>query len=290
MKILAAVDGSDAAFHAFRSACRIAQKTFSTIVAFYVNKGEEYTPDETGWISLTEKIANELETLGHEVIRKTYGIGREFDVSVEGIMSYGIPQAEILNYADAHGIVKLIAMGHSIQGRGTEEFAESATRAVVARAPVPVFVSSAEIDIRRILIAVDNSEVTKRVAAFGGRLSQSLGAELGVVAFVPDMEAMIGEYRLIADVPNIEKHLEASEKDQKELLDRAIATTTRVLEPLGIAASPVIKIGHADELISEAAQYDALVLGVKSGHSSTRLTRIANKLLDSHTVNSFFVQ
>lgn len=91
MKILAAVDGSDAAFHAFRSACRIAQKTFSTIVAFYVNKGEEYTPDETGWISLTEKIADELETLGHEVIRKTYNIGREFDVSVEGTMSYGLP-------------------------------------------------------------------------------------------------------------------------------------------------------------------------------------------------------
>jgi nucleotide-binding universal stress UspA family protein len=290
MKILAAVDGSDAAFHAFRSACRIAQKTYSSIVAFYVNKGEEYTPDETGWISLTEKIANELETLGHEVIRKTYNIGRELDVSVEGIMSYGIPPAEILNYVDAHGIVKLIAMGHSIQGRGAEEFVESAARAVVARARVPVFVSSAEIDIRRILIAVDNSEVTKRVAAFGGKLAQSLGAELGVVAFVPDMEAMMDEYRLIAEVPNIEKHLETSEKDLKELLDRAIDTATSVLGPLGIAASPVVKVGHADALISEAAQYDALVLGVKSGHSSTTLTRIANKLLDSHSVNSFFVQ
>lgn len=290
MKILAAVDGSEAAFHAFRSACRIAQKTYSTIVAFYVNKGEEYTPDETGWISLTEKIADELETLGHEVIQKTYGIGREFGVSVEGIMSYGIPPAEILNYVDAHGIVKLIAMGHSIQGRGTEEFVENAARAVVARARVPVFVSSKEIDIRRILIAVDNSEATKRVAAFGGRLAQSLGAELGVVAFVPDVEAIIGEYRLIAEVPNIEKHISASEKDQKELLDRAIETTTRSLEPLRISASNVVKVGRADELLSEAVHYDALVIGVKSPHSSTSLTRIANKLLGSHAVNSFFVQ
>lgn len=290
MKILAAVDGSEAAFNALRSACRMAQKTFSTIVAFYVNKGEEYSPDETGWISLTEKIANELETLGHEVIRRTYGIGREFGVSVEGIMSYGIPPAEILNYAEAHGIIKLIAMGHSIQGRVTEEFVESAARAVVARARVPVFVSSTEIDLRRVLIAVDNSEATKRVAAFGGRLAQSLGAELGVAAFVPDVEAMIGEYRLIAEVPNIEKHLEASEKNQKELLDRAIETTGNILAPLGIAATKVIKIGHADQLISEAAQYDALVLGVKSDHSSTTLSRIANKLLDSHALNSFFVQ
>lgn len=181
-------------------------------------------------------------------------------------------------------------MGHSIQGRVTEEFVESAARAVVARARVPVFVSSTEIDIRRILIAVDNSEATKRVAAFGGRLAQSLGAELGVVAFVPDMEAMIDEYRLIAEVPNMEKHLEASEKDLKELLDKAIDATRKVLEPLGIEASQVIKIGHADELISEAGHYDALVLGVKSDHSSTRLARIANKLLDYHAVNSFFVQ
>lgn len=290
MKILAAVDGSHAAFDAFRSACRIAQKMFFSIVTFYVNKGEEYSAEETGWISLTEKIANELETLGHEIIQQAYGIGREYGVPVEGIMSYGIPPGEILNYVNAHGIVKLIAMGHSAAEWGSQEFAESTARIVVARSRVPVFVSSAETDIRRILIAVDNSETTKRVAAFGGKLSKSLGAELSVAAFVPDMEAMISEYRLIAEVPNMEKHLEASEKDLKELLDRAIDTTKKILDPLDIRASNTIKIGHADELLSEARRYDALVLGIRSEASTMRLSRIINKLLNAHSINAFFVQ
>ncbi len=290
MKILAAVDGSETAFNAFRSACRIAKKTYSSIVAYYVNKGEEYTPDETGWISLTKKIADELETRGHEVIQKTYGIGRDFGVSLEGIMSYGIPPEEILNYVNAHGIIKLIAMGHSITEWGSEEFVESATRVVVARSRIPVFVSSVETDIRRILIAVDNSDVTNRVATFGGNLAKSLGAELGVVAFVPDMEAMVSEYRLIAEVPNMEKHLDASEKQIKELLEQAIETSTTILDPLGVPAATFAKVSHADELFSEAQQYDALVIGIKGDPASTKLGRIANKLLTSRSVNTIFVQ
>ncbi len=292
MKILAAIDGSNAAYHAFRSACRIAHKTASSVVAFYVNKGGEYTPEETGWISLTEKIASELETLGHEAIQKCYGIGREYGIPVEGIMSSGIPADEILNYVTAHGIIRLIVMGHSLHGWGTQEFVvESAARAVIARSRVPVLVTSAEIDIRRMLIAVDSSEASKRVAEFGGKLARSLGAELGVVAFVPDAEAMIGEYRLIAEVPNIEKHIEASEKDQKELLERALETAKKVLDPMEVRVSTIIKIGHADELLSEAPRYDSLVLGLRTDpHHPARINRFAGKLLDTLSLSVFFVQ
>lgn len=291
MKILAAVDGSDAAYHALRSACRIAHKTATSVVAFYVNKGGEYTPEETGWISLTEKIASELETLGHEAIQKAYRIGREYAIPVEGIMSSGIPADEILNYVTAHGIIKLIVMGHSLAGWGTQEFVESAARAVIARSRVPVFVTSAEIDIRRMLIAVDSSEASKRVAEFGGKLARTLGAELGVVAFVPDAEAMIGEYRLIAEVPNIEKHIEASEKDQKELLERALETAKKILDPMEVRVSSVIKVSHANELLSEAPRYDTLVLGHRTDpHHPARINRFASKLLDTHSLSVFFVQ
>lgn len=288
MKILSAVDGSDAAFQAFQSACRIAQKTFSSVVTFYVNTGEEYNTDQTGWISLTEKVADELETLGHEIIQRTYAIGRKFGISIEGIMSYGLPASEIVNYVNAHGIIKLISMGHSSTGRA-QEFAESTTRAVISASTIPVFVSSAEVDVKRVLIAVDNSETAKRVAAFGGRLAKSLDAELAVVAFVPDIEAMIGEYRLIAEVPNMEKHIAASERDLKKILNDAVEAARKTLKPLGIPDSRIVKVGHADELISEAARCDALVLGI-NGRSSGRIGRIGNKLLEAHSINTFFVQ
>jgi len=38
MKILAALDGSDAAFNAMKSACRIASKTGSYVTAFPLHK------------------------------------------------------------------------------------------------------------------------------------------------------------------------------------------------------------------------------------------------------------
>src|SRR5512139_1810244 len=265
MKILAAVDGSDAAYNALRSACMLAGKLSATVTAFYVNKGEEYTPDETGSLSLKERITEELEARGQEAIRMSLAIGRTFDVAVEGVMSYGIPADEILNFVEAHGIIKLIAMAHSSMGRGAQEFVESPTRAVVTRSRNPVLVTDRAVAIRRILIAVDNSDATRQVALFGGTLARSLGAELGIIAFVPDAEALIDEYRLIADVPNIDRHIEASEKDLKRILDEAVIKARRVLDPLAVSVSMVLKKGHADELISEVGQQDALVLGLKKG-------------------------
>ena len=92
----------------------LAGKLGAAVTAFYVNKGEEYTPDETGSLSLGERITEELEARGQEAIQKSLAIGRTFDVAVEGVMSYGIPADEILNFVEARGIIKMIAMAHLI--------------------------------------------------------------------------------------------------------------------------------------------------------------------------------
>ncbi|MBI5408987.1 MAG: universal stress protein [Nitrospirae bacterium] len=285
MKILSAIDGSDAAFNAFSSACKIAQKTYSYITVFYVNKGEEYTTEETGWISIREKISNELESKGQEVIQKAYDIAKAHDVSMEGILSYGVPATEILKYVKAHGIIKLIAMGHSSKGKSAQEFVESTTKSVVVQSRTPVFVTSSSVDIRRILIAVDNSEVSKKAVAFGGRFAKSLEAEIGIVSFIPDTEAIISEYKLIAEVPNIERHIDSSEKALKEIMEQAVSTAKDVLNSLDVKASSIIKRGRSDEIILEAKNYDLLIAGVKS-----KPGRLTNKLLDSHDINAIFVQ
>jgi len=290
MKTLVALDGSDAAFNAMRSACSIAAKTSSYITAFYVNKGTEYSPEETGWTSIKERIARELESFGHEVIHKAYQIGKEFGVPLEGIISDGIPAQEIKKYVDAHGIIKLIAMGHSSKGRGAQEFVESTTKNIVATSKVPVFVTSTEINISNILIAVDDSEVSKKVAEFGGSLARSLGASLGLISFVPDTEATMDEYRLIAEVPNIEKHIEASEKILAEIIERATTAATDILNSMDIRISSIVKKVKSDEIISEMRGHDLLILGVKGGPSQKKLSRIANKILNSHEISAMFVQ
>ena len=290
MKILVALDGSVAAFNAMRSACKIASVTGSFITALYVNKGEEYAPEETEWISIKERISKELETFGHEVIHKAYAIGKEFDVPVEGTISDGVPAQEISKYVNAHGIIKLIAMGHSSKGRGTQEFVESTTKKVVVQSRVPVFVTSSEINIRNILIAVDDSEVSRKATDFGGRLAKALGADLGIISFVPDIEAMISEYRLIAEVPNIERHIEASEKTLKEILERSSAAAINILKSLDISAASIVKKGQSDDIISEVKNYDLLIIGVKGETSQKKPGRIANKILNSHEISSIFVQ
>jgi len=292
MKILAALDGLDAAFNALRTACNIAVRTHSYITAFYVNKGQEYTPDETGWVSLKEKISDELETLGHEVISKAYKIGKDTGVPVEGVISYGIPALEILKYINAHGIIKLITMGHSSKGRGTQEFVESTTKNIIAQSVrTPVFVSNSEINIGSILIAVDDAEVSKKAAAFGGTLAKSLGANIGVISVIPDTEEMVRQYRKIAEVQNIERYIEDSEKKLIEMARRAIFTAKDILTSMDIGASSMIKKGQpSEEIISEAKNYDLLVVGVKGMHPHKKLSGIANKLLDTHTITTVFVQ
>jgi nucleotide-binding universal stress UspA family protein len=290
MKILVALDGSDAAFNAMRSSCSIAAKINSFITAFYVNKGTEYSPEETGWTSIKERIDRELENFGHEVINKAYQIGKEFGVPVEGIISDGIPAPEIKEYVDAHGIIKLIAMGHSSKGRGAQEFVESTTKNIVATSKIPVFVTSKEINISNILIAVDDSEISKKVAGFGGSLAKSLGSSLGIISFVPDSEAIIDEYRLIAEVPNIERHIEASEKNLAEIIERATTAAIDVLNTMDIRVSSIIKKVKSDEIISEMGAHDLLIIGIKGGPSQKKLSRIANKILNSHEISTIFVQ
>jgi len=290
MKILVALDGSEAAFNALRSSCRFASRTRSYITAFYVNKGVEYSPEEAGWTSIRERLAGELETFGHEVIHKAYEIGKKFAVPVDGIISEGIPTLEILKYANAYGIIRLIAMGHSSKGRGASEFVESTTKNIVVQSNVPVFVTSSDIDIQSILVAVDDFEFSGKAVEFGGRLAKSLGADIGIISFVPDTMAMISEYRLIAEVPNIEKHIEASEKTISETIERATTTAKNILSSMDITASLIIKRGRSDDIISEVKNYDLLIMGLKGESSQKRLSRIANKLLNSHEINTILVQ
>ncbi|MDP2157265.1 MAG: universal stress protein [Nitrospirota bacterium] len=291
MKILVALDGSEAAFNAMRSACRIAAKKGSYITAFYVNKGVEYSPEETAWTSIKERIDRELETFGPEVIHKAYQIGREFGVSVEGIISDGIPALELQKYMNAHGIIKLIAMGHSSKGRGAQEFVESTTKSVVFQARIPVLVTSSVPDIRRILIALDNLESADRVVAFGGDFARSLGAALSIITVVPDAETLVEEYGLISEVPNIARHMENYEKALTEIAKQTVAKAVASLTAMNMNASSLIKKGEpSDEIMLELRNHDLLIVGIKKGASPKKMGRTINKLLASHSINAIFVQ
>lgn len=290
MKILAALDGSDAAFNAFRTACRIAVRSGATVAAFYVNKGEAYTPEETGSISLSEKIADELETLGQKVISSAYDIGRMTSASVEGFLSRGIPAAEILNYVYDHGIVKLIAAGHSSKGRGAQEFAGSTTRAILAYAKVPVLVASADTQIDRILLAVDSPHSARKSAAFAAMLAKSLQADVSIITVVPDAEDIITEYRHVAEVPGIWRYIEESQQSFNTMAERAVAAAREQLASHGLNFSTTIRRGRpAEVIIAETQPGSVLIVGLKTAPPGNKIGPVALKLLNTPAITSIFV-
>lgn len=286
MKTLVALDGSDASFNALRSVCRIAEKLRSFVTALYVNKAEEYTPEAAGWITLAEKISGELEAKGETVLREAVAIGKGFGLSIDGIMAYGLPAPEIAKYAEFHGIVKLIAMGHSSKGRGTQEFVESTTKKVVAEASTPVMVTSSDTDVGSVLIAVEGPDFSETAVRFGGDIASRLGARIGLVSVIPDAEDVMSEYKRIAEVPNMEAYIKGSERTLSEMAAKAVSGADAVLGKMGMKSERIIRKGSpAAEIIAEAARYDLLVLSLHKG-----LGRTANKILNAHEINTVFMQ
>lgn len=292
MKTLVALDGSPDAFNALTSACRMALKTGSYITAFYVNKSEEYSSEDTGWVSITEKIQKELEIRGHEVIRKAVSIAKDHGLSIEGIMAYGVPAEEIAKYCASRGIVSMVAMGHSSKRKGTQGFVGSTTSMVIAGVErASFFVTSNAIEIAKILIAVDGTEADLKAVTTAGRLAKSLGAEVRVLSVFPDTEALLNEYRQIAEVPNVDRYLRESEETLKERSFLAVERAALALDQLGIKAAMIVKQGSTPERIfDESRNADLTVVGLKIKPEQKKIGKIAGKLLDRQDISVLCVQ
>lgn len=292
MKILVALDGSEPAFNALASACKMALKLRYYVAAMYVNKGVEYTPEETGWQSLQERIESELENLGREVLRRARAIGKDFGLQIEEIQVDGLPAAQIARYVDLHGVVKLIAMGHSSKGRGAQEFVESTTRAVItALKKPPVFITSEARDIDSLLIAVDDAAVAQSTVAVVGPLAKALGATIRLLAVVPDAEALLNEYRQIAEVPNLDKHAHEMEAGFRKKAGLAVERAQSQLITQDLAAEALILQGNpATVIAAEARKVSLAVIGIQRKPEQKRTGKILDALLDCQDVNLLCVQ
>ena len=292
MKTLVAIDGSEASFAALGSACRIAAKTGAYVTALYVNKGGEYSAEEMLWPGLKERIENELEASGPKIMARASAIGKRLGLQIEGVMAYGVPAEELAKYAAVRGIVNLIALGHSSKGKGAQGFVGSTTRMVVSTAGrAALLVTSREEEIGRILVAVDDSEASLKTAAAAGRLAQSLAAEVRLVSVFPDIDALRHEYRQIAEVPNLDKHLAETRVALREKACRAVEKAQGILEPLGLRVSALVKEGDPPrELVAESGDAELTAIGLKSTPEQRKIGRILGTLLNRHEISLLCVQ
>jgi nucleotide-binding universal stress UspA family protein len=292
VKTLVALDGSVDSFNALASVCRLALKTGSYITVFYVNKSESYSTEDTGWVSIREKIQKELEARGHEVIRKAVLIAKDLGLSIEGIMAYGLPAEEIANYCASRGIVSMVAMGHSSKRKGTQGFVGSTTRMVIAGVErASFFVTSNASEIARILIAVDGTETAQKAVATAGRLAQSLGAEVRLLSVFPDTEALLNEYRQIAEVPNVDRYLRESEAMLQKRAFLAVERAAQSLGQIGVEAAMSVQRGSAYErIVAESRTADLTVVGLKSKPEEKKIGKIVGKLLERQDISLLCMQ
>jgi nucleotide-binding universal stress UspA family protein len=265
-----------------RTACRLALKTGSYVAAIYVNKGEEYTAEETGWPHLRERLQQELEQRGQDVIRRAAAIGAESGLKIEGFIANGLPAEEIAAYVGAHGIVKLIVIGHSRREREAQGFIGSTTRMILAAVPrTPVLVTSAAREIRSLLVAVDGSEASMQAAAAAGVLARALDADVSVLAVYADSRALHHEYRQIAEVPNLDSYLRSSDVELQSAAAAAAEKALRIVESLAPRASARVVQGYPPEVIlRESGAADLTVIGVKHRGTEKKIDRILRTLLD----------
>lgn len=292
MKILAALNGTENAFNALKTACLLAKSMRYFVTAFIVDVSGQYTPDLTRWEFVRERIDKEEMVSKHELLYRAGQVGKILGVEVERVISDGDIADEIVNYVSENGMIKLVVMGHSSK----PVFAENITRNVVAGLPTPILVTGNVIEAKSILLVL--SEVlsdppkTKEMINYTGKLASSLNAGVQILSVVPDLETYSMQYGHIGDVPKMAERLKRDTDRLYKEYDGLIADGKTTLAGLGIETSARLTQGDPVGMaLSESTHHDITIINKRASNSNTdSLSPLANKLLHSHTISTIFMQ
>ncbi len=192
----------------------------------------------------------------------------------------GTPPRELLRFAEETG-ADLVVVGREGPRRGLASLLGStAERTLVnARLPVLLVKQVTEAPPRRLLVAVDDSDVARRVLSWAGALMRRFDATATVLNVV-DSVLLFDELSDPPDMQTLRSLEEEATGAMQEWLERAI----RKADLPGSGAEPKVVVGNPSyEINSEARRLgaDLVLLGSKGGDvSRTTLTgRIINRVL-----------
>lgn len=146
MKLLVAIDGSDASDRALAAAVEIATATDGSITLIHAIEPGIHDTGGGEPVTATERrdrlIINSLDSAeehGQSVLDEAIAVANEAGVEVSGELRYGRPAQTITDFA-AEGDFEAIYIGHRGLSERSIEFLGSVARDVVERASVPVMV------------------------------------------------------------------------------------------------------------------------------------------------------
>jgi nucleotide-binding universal stress UspA family protein len=293
MKLLVAVDGSDESFDTLKTACYLANKIGYSVIAFYVNRGEEYTPELTRWPFIHERLSKELSALGNEVIKKSYSIGRKMETKIEGIISSGTPADEIIEYTQEHGIVKMLAIAHSSKSKGVQTLVESTVKEVVIRVDRPLLVTSRFVEIKRIVFLVQKFEPSDSLIRCVANFACNLSVPVLIFSTFPDLDELFAEYSYIGEtLPKRRRSsIRSAEKIYQEQTEKIVNAVKDRMSYLNVNASSVIVKGDmVEEVFKQVSLSDIILFQHHDKKSSKKLSQLASVLLESQLINTLFLR
>lgn len=296
-RILVAIDGSQSADNALQIAAQIAQKYSSEIDLIHVGAlstveqssreftsgGQENalsTKDESGEISVSihedELLSERKKTLESKGI-KTREISVPSNESLAG--------EEIVKQSKA-GEYNLVALGSRGLGRARSFFLGSVSKKVVNESKCSVLVSKTGLEsIRRILLAYDGSDDSKRALVIVGDLAKKFGGVVNVIGVISE-PMVTAEIDVRGAIDRLDKEMNYYGDQAKSML-RELGANCEEAKVVGAE-----KISSAISKEAEEGFYDIVAMGSRGwGRARTLLLgSVAMGVLDSSKANVLIVK
>jgi len=247
-RLIVGFDGSQSSFVAANYAFELGAKTGAPVIGIYVIDkrllDETLLEDLAGilgftfYLGISQKVKEALEKKADALFQEFAELGRQKGAKVSLVQVEGIPYEEIAKEADPEDLIFVGRRGSEIvKGLMIGSTAER----VIRKAPCPVFVATEKYKpIKRIGVAFDGSEVSKKALEVGAKLAKGYGAYLEVIFVEPD-----GHY-------------------PDELIDKLKAEADAVLEKEGVDFTFTLLRGYPEEKLVEYQEHgnvDLLVMG-----------------------------
>jgi nucleotide-binding universal stress UspA family protein len=193
-RLIVGFDGSQSAFAAANYAFDLGAKTGAPVVGVYVIDkrllDETLLEDLAGilgftfYLGISQRVKEALEKKADALFQEFAELGRQKGAKVSLVQLEGVPYEEIAKEADPDDLIFVGKRGSEIV-KGF--FIGSTAERVIRKAPCPVFVSSENYKpIKRVGVAFDGSEVSKKALKVGRELAKGYGAFLEVIFVEPE--------------------------------------------------------------------------------------------------------
>ncbi|MGB9616008.1 MAG: universal stress protein [Desulfomonilaceae bacterium] len=258
-RLLVAVDGSEASFHALRESLRLARGAAASV------KVISAIPPYEGELRLVgvKNIAATMRGPYEEALARSEEMGRDFSVRVTTLLAQGEAHEVIPEAAEAEGCDVIIV---GVRGFNPVEsvLQSSVTARIIGYSSTNVLVVPlhSAIGLTRLLVAVDGSELGKRALKAAVAIRESYGSHISVLS--------------VADVPPDLYGVDA--RAARELVEKARTVLKESVETEAAGGEDAFKLalreGEPAKVINEFARSEKIDLILIGSHGRTGIKRL----------------